>query len=187
MTCASFEGKNGTMAYCFALNGANKAFTRGMLPWEIYEDPATGSAAGSLGAYLVQHGKLAAGANAEHTAGRRDGPAQPNRSGSLANRQETRASLQRRSRKGFRRHNPHLNPAMLIAQLAITRRRSRKRAYLLHDKLLRCRLLSQPKLLFTASRIPFTNAPASSEENFFARSTASFITTLGGVSSARSS
>src|ERR1700676_182964 len=27
-----FEGKNGTMAYCFALNGANKGFTRGMLP-----------------------------------------------------------------------------------------------------------------------------------------------------------
>jgi trans-2,3-dihydro-3-hydroxyanthranilate isomerase len=54
-----FQGKNGTMAYCFALNGANKAFTRGMLPWEIYEDPATGSAAGSLAAYLVQHGKLA--------------------------------------------------------------------------------------------------------------------------------
>ena len=55
------QGKNGTMAYCFALNGANKAFTRGMLPWELYEDPATGSAAGSLGAYLVQHGKLSAG------------------------------------------------------------------------------------------------------------------------------
>jgi trans-2,3-dihydro-3-hydroxyanthranilate isomerase len=54
-----FEGKNGTMAYCFALQGANKAFTRGMLPWEIYEDPATGSAAGSLAAYLVHHGKLA--------------------------------------------------------------------------------------------------------------------------------
>jgi trans-2,3-dihydro-3-hydroxyanthranilate isomerase len=52
------QAKNGTMAYCFALNGTNKAFTRGMLPWELYEDPATGSAAGSLGAYLVQHGKL---------------------------------------------------------------------------------------------------------------------------------
>lgn len=55
----NLQGKNGTMAYCFALNGANKAFTRGMLPWEAYEDPATGSAAGSLGAYLVHHGKLA--------------------------------------------------------------------------------------------------------------------------------
>jgi trans-2,3-dihydro-3-hydroxyanthranilate isomerase len=52
------QGKDSTMAYCFALNGSNKAFTRGMLPWELYEDPATGSAAGSLGAYLVQHGKL---------------------------------------------------------------------------------------------------------------------------------
>jgi trans-2,3-dihydro-3-hydroxyanthranilate isomerase len=55
------QGKDGTMAYCFALNGSNKAFSRGMLPWELYEDPATGSAAGSLGAYLVQHGKLSAG------------------------------------------------------------------------------------------------------------------------------
>ncbi|HJX96736.1 MAG TPA: PhzF family phenazine biosynthesis protein [Candidatus Acidoferrum sp.] len=54
-------GKNSTMAYCFALSGASKVFSRGMLPWEIYEDPATGSAAGSLGAYLVKHGKLAAG------------------------------------------------------------------------------------------------------------------------------
>jgi trans-2,3-dihydro-3-hydroxyanthranilate isomerase len=53
------QAKNGTMAYCFALNGSHKAFTRGMVPWELYEDPATGSAAGSLGAYLVQHGKLA--------------------------------------------------------------------------------------------------------------------------------
>ena len=53
------QGKNGTMAYCFALNGSNKAFARGMVPWEIYEDPATGSAAGSLGADLVQNGKLA--------------------------------------------------------------------------------------------------------------------------------
>jgi trans-2,3-dihydro-3-hydroxyanthranilate isomerase len=54
-------GKNSTMAYCFALRGASKVFSRGMLPWEIYEDPATGSAAGSLGAYLVKHGKLAPG------------------------------------------------------------------------------------------------------------------------------
>jgi trans-2,3-dihydro-3-hydroxyanthranilate isomerase len=54
-------GKNATMAYCFALGGNGKVFSRGMLPWEIYEDPATGSAAGSLGAYLVKHGKLAAG------------------------------------------------------------------------------------------------------------------------------
>ncbi|HLK04281.1 MAG TPA: PhzF family phenazine biosynthesis protein [Candidatus Acidoferrum sp.] len=54
-------GKNATMAYCFVLSGNGKAFTRGMLPWELYEDPATGSAAGSLGAYLVKHGKLAPG------------------------------------------------------------------------------------------------------------------------------
>jgi trans-2,3-dihydro-3-hydroxyanthranilate isomerase len=51
-------GKNGTMAYCFALAGNGNAFTRGMLPWELYEDAATGSAAGSLGAYLVKHGEL---------------------------------------------------------------------------------------------------------------------------------
>jgi trans-2,3-dihydro-3-hydroxyanthranilate isomerase len=54
-------GKNVTMAYCFAHGGNGKVFSRGMLPWEIYEDPATGSAAGSLGAYLVRHGKLSAG------------------------------------------------------------------------------------------------------------------------------
>lgn len=58
---SKLQGKNATMAYCFALGGNGKAFSRGMLPWELYEDAATGSAAGSLGAYLVQHGKLAAG------------------------------------------------------------------------------------------------------------------------------
>ena len=58
-------GKSATMAYCFTLGGNGKGFSRGMLPWEIYEDPATGSAAGSLGAYLVRHGKLAPG----HTLG----------------------------------------------------------------------------------------------------------------------
>jgi trans-2,3-dihydro-3-hydroxyanthranilate isomerase len=55
------QGKNATMAYCFALGPNGKAFSRGMLPWELYEDAATGSAAGSLGAYLVRHGKLAPG------------------------------------------------------------------------------------------------------------------------------
>jgi trans-2,3-dihydro-3-hydroxyanthranilate isomerase len=54
-------GASGVMAYCFALGGRDKAFSRGMLPWELNEDPATGSAAGSLGAYLVQHGRLRAG------------------------------------------------------------------------------------------------------------------------------
>ena len=57
----SLQGKNATMAYCFALGGNGKAFSRGMLPWELYEDAATGSAAGSLGAYLVRYGKLAPG------------------------------------------------------------------------------------------------------------------------------
>lgn len=52
---------NGTVAYCFALGARGKAFARGMLPWEILEDPATGSAGGSLGAYLVKHGQLKAG------------------------------------------------------------------------------------------------------------------------------
>jgi trans-2,3-dihydro-3-hydroxyanthranilate isomerase len=51
-------GKNGTMAYCFATGSNGKVFSRGMLPWGQYEDAATGSAAGSLGAYLVRHGKL---------------------------------------------------------------------------------------------------------------------------------
>jgi trans-2,3-dihydro-3-hydroxyanthranilate isomerase len=55
------QGKNATMAYCFALGGNGKAFSRGMLPWDLYEDAATGSAAGSLGAYLVRNGKLAPG------------------------------------------------------------------------------------------------------------------------------
>jgi trans-2,3-dihydro-3-hydroxyanthranilate isomerase len=55
---AGLISSHGTMAYCFALGSNGKAFTRGMLPWGIYEDPATGSAAGSLAAYLVHHGVL---------------------------------------------------------------------------------------------------------------------------------
>ena len=51
-------GDRATMAYCFALGGADKVYARGMLPWELYEDAATGSAAGSLGAYLLLHEKL---------------------------------------------------------------------------------------------------------------------------------
>src|SRR5258705_7176807 len=54
-------GKHATMAYCFALNGNGKASARGMLPWEMYEDAATGSAARSLGAFLVQNSKLGNG------------------------------------------------------------------------------------------------------------------------------
>ncbi|HEV2385805.1 MAG TPA: PhzF family phenazine biosynthesis protein [Candidatus Acidoferrales bacterium] len=53
-------GDDGVMAYCFVPQG-RQAHARGMLPWGLAEDPATGSAAGSLGAYLVQHGRLAAG------------------------------------------------------------------------------------------------------------------------------
>lgn len=49
---------SGTMAYCFAAGNRNTVFSRCMLPWEIAEDPATGSAAGSLGAYLVHQGRL---------------------------------------------------------------------------------------------------------------------------------
>src|SRR5262245_19809465 len=54
-------GASATMAYCFALGGPGKAFSRGMLPWELYEDAATGFAAGSLGAYLMKHGELGPG------------------------------------------------------------------------------------------------------------------------------
>lgn len=61
--------KSGVMAYCFTLDGASKAYARGMLPWGIIEDPATGSAAGSLGAYLVRHGKLQSGKNLTITQG----------------------------------------------------------------------------------------------------------------------
>jgi trans-2,3-dihydro-3-hydroxyanthranilate isomerase len=53
--------KQATMVYCFIPGKNNEAEARGMLPWEIYEDPGTGSAAGSLGAYLVKHGILDAG------------------------------------------------------------------------------------------------------------------------------
>lgn len=58
---AKLLGSNSTMAYCFTLGSAGHAFARGMLPWGIIEDPATGSAAGSCGAYLVRHGKLRPG------------------------------------------------------------------------------------------------------------------------------
>ena len=56
---------SGVVAYCFALGPNGHAFSRGMLPWEIGEDPATGSAGGSLGAYLVKHGRLEAGKQLE--------------------------------------------------------------------------------------------------------------------------
>ena len=50
-----------TVAYCFAMGKRGEAFSRGMLTWALYEDPATGSAAGSLGAYLVRYGRHEAG------------------------------------------------------------------------------------------------------------------------------
>ena len=55
----------GALAYCFALGKRGEVFSRGMIPWELHEDPATGSAGGSLAAYLVQHGKLAVGERLE--------------------------------------------------------------------------------------------------------------------------
>jgi trans-2,3-dihydro-3-hydroxyanthranilate isomerase len=57
---AQLISPSSTMAYCFALGGRGRVFARGMLPWGMMEDPATGSAGGSLGAYLVQHGQLRA-------------------------------------------------------------------------------------------------------------------------------
>ncbi len=62
---ARLLGPNGTMAYCFALGNRGKAFARGMIPWELYEDAATGSAAGSLGAYLVRRDELSPGKTLE--------------------------------------------------------------------------------------------------------------------------
>src|SRR5260370_38164498 len=53
-------GEEATMAYCFVCGAPGRAFSRGMIPWELYEDPATGSAGGSLGAYLGRHEKLGA-------------------------------------------------------------------------------------------------------------------------------
>jgi len=58
---AALLAAKATMAYCFVLGGRGKVFARGMIPWELYEDAATGSAAGSLGAYLVRRGTLPAG------------------------------------------------------------------------------------------------------------------------------
>jgi trans-2,3-dihydro-3-hydroxyanthranilate isomerase len=58
---AGLISRGGVMAYCFALDGNGRAFARGMLPWGLAEDPATGSAAGSLAAYLVRNERLRAG------------------------------------------------------------------------------------------------------------------------------
>lgn len=53
-------GKQGVMAYCFVVQEKHVR-ARGMLPWGIAEDPATGSAAGSLGTYLVRQDMLQPG------------------------------------------------------------------------------------------------------------------------------
>jgi trans-2,3-dihydro-3-hydroxyanthranilate isomerase len=58
---AQLISRSGVMAYCFALGLRGQAFARGMLPWGMVEDAATGSAGGSLGAYLVEQERLRAG------------------------------------------------------------------------------------------------------------------------------
>jgi len=58
---AKLLGKQAALAYCFTIGANHGVHARGMMPWELYEDAATGSAAGSLGAYLVKHGRLGAG------------------------------------------------------------------------------------------------------------------------------
>lgn len=54
-------GKQAALAYCFAIGTNHNVWARGMMPWELYEDAATGSAAGSLGAYLVKNSRIGAG------------------------------------------------------------------------------------------------------------------------------
>jgi PhzF family phenazine biosynthesis protein len=57
---ARLLSKDAALAYCFAVGTDHTAWARGMMPWELYEDAATGSAAGSLGAYLVKYNRLGA-------------------------------------------------------------------------------------------------------------------------------
>jgi trans-2,3-dihydro-3-hydroxyanthranilate isomerase len=66
---ARLLGKQGALAYCFAVGSNHSLYARGMMPWELYEDAATGSAAGSLGAYLVKHGLAGAGHTLQITQG----------------------------------------------------------------------------------------------------------------------
>ncbi len=66
---ARLISRGGVIAYCFALGARGHAFARGMLPWGLVEDAATGSAAGSLGAYLLAHDRLAAGESLRITQG----------------------------------------------------------------------------------------------------------------------
>jgi len=58
---ARLFGKQAALAYCFAIGNNHSIWSRGMMPWGLYEDAATGSAAGSLGAYLVKHGRVGPG------------------------------------------------------------------------------------------------------------------------------
>lgn len=58
---ARLLGKQAALAYCFTIATNPTVWARGMMPWELYEDAATGSAAGSLGAYLVKYGRMGAG------------------------------------------------------------------------------------------------------------------------------
>ena len=58
---ARLLGKQAALAYCFVIGSNHSVWARGMMPWELYEDAATGSAAGSLGAYLVKYGRIGAG------------------------------------------------------------------------------------------------------------------------------
>src|SRR3974377_1303424 len=53
--------KDAALVFCFAIGPNHHVHARGMMPWGLYEDAATGSAAGSLAAYLVKHGKFGAG------------------------------------------------------------------------------------------------------------------------------
>jgi len=69
-------GKSATMAYCFALGGNGKAFTRGMLPWELYEDAATGSAA-VLSARTSSNTESLHRPHAQYSSGSGDGPSKP--------------------------------------------------------------------------------------------------------------
>lgn len=66
---AKVLGKQAALAYCFTVGANHSVSARGMMPWELYEDAATGSAAGSLGAYLVKHGKFGAGHTLQVTQG----------------------------------------------------------------------------------------------------------------------
>lgn len=66
---ARLLGKEAALAYCFVAGTNHSIWARGMMPWELYEDAATGSAAGSLGAYLVKHRKVGAGHTLQITQG----------------------------------------------------------------------------------------------------------------------